>query len=142
MTPSPILGPVLAMVGITLVMLLWLYAKRLPAMTAAKVDPQRLQRKDPKAVENIPISTHFPADNFVNLFEAPMLFFIMCFIVHLTGYNDATIVNMAWAYVFLRALHSIIHSTYNRVMHRFIVYALSSFVLIAMFVRISLAYMS
>lgn len=142
MMPSPILGPVLAQVGLTLVVLLWLYAKRIPAMSAAKVDPEKLQRKDPKAVAAMPLSTHFPADNFVNLFEAPMLFFVLCFVVHLTGYNDMTIINMAWAYVFLRSLHSIIQCTYNKVMHRFPIYMLSSFVLIAMYARISLAYMA
>lgn len=142
MIPSPILGPVLAQVGLTLVMLLWLYAKRIPAMSAAKIDPESLQRKDPKVAAAMPLSTHFPADNFINLFESPMLFFVLCFVVHLTGYNDMTIINMAWAYVFLRALHSIIQSTYNRVMHRFLVYMLSSFVLIAMYGRITLAYMA
>lgn len=142
MTPSPILGPVLAQVGLTLVMLLWLYAKRMPAMSAAKIDPDTLQRKDPKVAATMPLRTHFPADNFVNLFEAPMLFFVLCFVVQLTGYNDMVIVNMAWSYVFLRALHSIIQSTYNRVIHRFTVYALSSFVLIAMYARITLEYIS
>ena len=142
MITSPIMGPILAQVGITLVVLLWLYAKRIPAMKAAKVNPEKLQRKDPKAVASMPMNAHFPADNFVNLFEAPMLFFIMCFVVHLTGYNDTIIVYMAWSYVILRAIHSIIQCTYNRVMHRFTFYALSSFVLIAMFARISFAYMS
>lgn len=142
MIPSPILGPVLAQVGITLVVLVWLLAKRVPAMSAARVHPQKLQRKDPKIIDKMPLSTHFPADNFINLFEAPMLFIVLCFVVHLTAYNDTTIINMAWAYVFLRALHSIIQSTYNRVMHRFMVYLLSSFVLLAMFARISLAYMA
>lgn len=142
MTPSPIIGPVLAQVGLTLVMLLWLYAKRMPAMSAAKIDPNTLQRKDPKVAATMPLRTHFPADNFVNLFEAPMLFFVLCFVVQLTGYNDMAIVNMAWGYVFLRALHSIIQSTYNRVIHRFTVYALSSFVLLAMYGRITLEYIS
>lgn len=142
MMPSPIIGPVLAQVGLTIVMLLWLYAKRMPAMSAAKVDPESLQRKDPKVAGTMPLNTHFPADNFVNLFEAPMLFFVLCFVVHLTGYNDMVIINMAWGYVFLRALHSIIQSTYNRVIHRFIVYMLSSFVLIAMYARITLAYIT
>lgn len=142
METSPILGPVLAQVGLTLVVLLWLYAKRIPAMSAAKVNPEHLQRKDPETVAKMPMSTHFPADNFVNLFEAPILFYMMCMIVHLTGYSDALIVNMAWGYVGLRAIHSIIQSTYNKVMHRFSIYALSSLVLIAMFVRIAIAYMA
>lgn len=141
MTTSPILGPALALVGITLVVLLWLYAKRIPAMTTARINPERLQRKDPEQVARMPINSHFPADNFINLFEAPILFYVMCFIVHLTGYNDTLIVNMAWAYVALRAVHSIIQCTYNKVIHRFSIYALSSIVLITMFVRLATAYM-
>ena len=142
MTTSPILGPVLAQVGLTLVVLLWLYAKRIPAMTAAKIDPESLQRKVPELAAKVPLSTHFPADNFINLFEVPMLFITLCFVVQLTGFNDATTVNMAWGYVFLRAIHSVIQCTYNRVMHRFLIYALSSLLLMAMYVRIALAYMA
>mgnify|MGYP002635682820 CR=1 FL=1 len=142
MIPSPILGPVLAQVGLTLVVFLWLFARRMPAMSAAKVNPEKLQRKDIEQMNRMPMSTHFPADNFVNLFEAPVLFFVLCFVVHLTAYNDLIIFNMAWAYVFLRSLHSIIQCTYNKVMHRFPIYMLSSLVLIAMYARISLAYMA
>ncbi len=142
MISSPIIGPVLAQVGLTLVVFLWLYAKRLPAIKAAKINPEKLQRKDIEQMNRMPMSTHFPADNFVNLFEAPILFFVMCFVVQLTGYNDIMIVNMAWVYVVLRAIHSIIQCTYNRVMHRFPVYALSSLVLFAMYGRITLEYFS
>ena len=142
MTPSVFLSPALAQVGLTLVVLLWLYAKRIPAMNAAKVDPETLQRKDPEIAAKMPASTHYPADNFINLFEVPMLFLALCFIMHMTGYDDSTTAKMAWGFVFLRAIHSIIQCTYNKVMHRFTVYAISSLLLMAIFVRFSLAYMA
>ena len=77
------------------------------------------------------------ADNLRNLFEIPVLFYALCLAVVSVGVATPLLVNGAWAYVLLRAVHSLIHCTYNRVMHRFAIYVASSallFVLWAAFV--------
>jgi len=50
--------------------------------------------------------------------------------------QDSILVILAWAFVSARYVHSFIHITYNRVMHRFSVFIFSSFVLLAYWVRL------
>jgi hypothetical protein len=52
-----------------------------------------------------------------------------------TGGADATALKLAWAYVLLRILHSLIQATFNRVVVRFGVFAIASLVLMAFTVR-------
>ena len=72
------------------------------------------------------------ADNIRNLFEVPVLFYLLCIALVLNGGSTPGFVTAAWAYVALRSLHSLIHVTYNRVMHRFLVYVASTLLLFAM----------
>ena len=55
----------------------------------------------------------------------------------LTARVDATALALAWAYVALRMAHTIVHLSYNRVTHRFIVFAASNGVLVAMLLRLA-----
>ena len=74
------------------------------------------------------------ADNFRNLFEVPVLFYVLCIALALNGGSTPGFVAAAWAYVGLRALHSLIHVTYNRVVHRFLVYVASTLLLFGMWI--------
>jgi hypothetical protein len=67
--------------------------------------------------------------------EQPTLFYALIFYLQLSGQTDATNVALAWAYVGLRIIHSLVQGTINRVAIRFLVFALSSLVLIALCVR-------
>ena len=78
-----------------------------------------------------------PSDNFENLFEMPVLFYVAALLIFVTGLTDPIYVFGAWAFVALRAIHSIVHCTYNKIMHRFYFYAASSIVLWLMWFRIS-----
>ena len=69
------------------------------------------------------------ADNYRNLFEMPVLFYAWAALVIATGHASEAMAIGAWAYVALRVGHSLIHVTYNKVMHRFAVFALSGVVL-------------
>jgi hypothetical protein len=62
----------------------------------------------------------------------PVLFYLLCVALVLTGGSTPGFVTAAWAYVALRALHSLIHATYNRVVHRFLVYVASTLLLFGM----------
>lgn len=79
------------------------------------------------------------ADNYRNLFEMPVLFYAWAALAIATGHASEAMALGAWAYVALRALHSLIHCTYNKVMHRFGVFALSGVVLVGLWVALLLS---
>ena len=135
---DPIWFPCVAMAGLTALVWLKLYADRLGEMRARGVDPQQLATM--RAADGRLERTQ-AAENFRNLFEVPVLFYVLCVALALNGGSTPGIVTAAWGYVTLRAVHSLIHVTYNRVVHRFLAYVASTLLLfgmwIAFFMRIS-----
>ncbi|MGB5102000.1 MAG: MAPEG family protein [Steroidobacteraceae bacterium] len=97
------LTPVLALVAWTLVMWIWMYATRLPAMKAAGIDPQQAADAGSLA-QRLPPATRWVADNYNHLHEQPTIFYALMFCAALTGGGDATAVSLAWAYEALRIL--------------------------------------
>jgi hypothetical protein len=73
--------------------------------------------------------------NFVNLLEVPVLFYLLAVLVITLDINNTLLLNLAWLYVALRLVHTIIHVSYNYVMHRFMVFALSVLTLLIMWVQ-------
>jgi hypothetical protein len=73
--------------------------------------------------------------NFANLLEVPVLFYLLAVLVITLEINNALLLNLAWLYVALRLMHTIIHVSYNYVMHRFMVFALSVLTLLTMWVQ-------
>ena len=69
-----------------------------------------------------------------NLYEAPMLFYIVCLVVLAIQIESALLVGLAWSYVAIRIAHTCIHLTYNKVYHRLTIFLISQFVLIAMWI--------
>lgn len=129
-TTVQFLTPVLVLVAWTLVMWIWMYATRIPAMKEAGIDPQdaaypgtwahRLRRPSVRSV----------ADNYNHLHEQPTIFYALMFFASLTGGGDSTALTLAWCYVGLRIVHSLVQATFNRVVVRFSVFALATIVLI------------
>jgi len=74
--------------------------------------------------------------NFSNLFEVPVLFYAVGIINLTLGFNDKLMIRFAWAFVILRIIHSIIHVTYNNPMHRFLVFLLSSSIVLIMWIQL------
>jgi len=128
-TPLAMLGPCTAMVGLTALVWVKLYVDRLGEMREKRIDPQSLASAAFKAEA---LQKTSASDNFRNLFEVPVLFYVLCLAAAATGTETPALVNAGWAYVALRALHSLIHVAYNRVMHRFTVYAASTLLLFGM----------
>jgi hypothetical protein len=84
---------------------------------------------------NVPDEVAIPNRNYMNLLELPMLFYVVCVL----NYVSSPIVSglalwLAWIYVGLRTLHSLVHLTYNNVRHRLTVFAVSNFVLVSLWV--------
>lgn len=127
---NTILTPVLALITWTLIVWAWMYALRIPAMQAANIDPDDAQH--PGSLSGLPSRVRAVADNYNHLHEQPTVFYALAFYTHLSGHAGALTVNLAWAYVVLRVLHSLTQNTVNRVMVRFSLFALSSLVLIAL----------
>ena len=132
MVPN-IMTPVLALIVWTFVIWSWMYATRLPAMRAARIDPRRIKRK--ADIDALPVSVQQVADNFSNLHEQPTVFYALVIYSHLVGVHDASNVTLAWTYVALRVIHSLIQCTVNFVPVRFLVFAASTIVLMVMAAR-------
>ncbi len=95
-------------------------------MRTLRIHPQRVATSGQMA-QMLPKTN--AADNFRNLFELPVLFYALCILLMHTQQLSSFFINCAWVFVALRIVHSGIHLSYNRVMHRFYAYLLSSLTL-------------
>ena len=134
---TSILSPVLALVILSLVVWIWMYATRIPAMQRAKLNPQDV--RFPAQLNALPDSARQVADNYNHLMEQPTIFYALVFYIYLSGGQDHLYIWLAWAYVGLRVIHTLIQSTINVVMLRFSVFTLSTLVLMAMAARALIA---
>jgi hypothetical protein len=134
---NPILAPALALVCWTLVMWVWLYATRIPAMNAAGLDPKRMKEKH--ELDVLPRKVRQVADNYNHLHEQPVIFYALLFYSHLVGVADPLNVALAWIYVGFRVAHSLFQALVNFIPVRFALFALGTFALMAIAVRNAIA---
>ena len=140
MVGMDILQPVVALAAWTMVMWLWMYATRIPAMNAAKVDPDRIVRDpDAKLDRLLPPEVQWKAHNYNHLHEAPTVFYAIAIVLAIVGQGDGLNAWLGWAYVALRVVHSLVQATVNKVIVRFALFALSSLVLLALIVHAAIA---
>ncbi len=125
------LTPVLALIAWTLVMWVWMYATRIPAMQRAGIQPQAAAHPG-NWDDRLPDSTRSVAENYNHLHEQPTIFYALMFFAALTGGADGLALMLAWGYVGIRIVHSLVQATINRVTLRFTVFALGSLVLVAL----------
>jgi hypothetical protein len=120
---NAIFWPLIAQVVLVAIVAVRMYVVRVGEIRAQHIDPQSMatSRIAAQALQNVAA-----ADNFRNLFEVPVLFFAVCAALAITDSVTPLQLVLAWLYVALRAVHSFIHVTYNRVMHRFAVYVAST----------------
>ena len=133
MSEPGMIAPVLALVAWTFVMWIWMYATRIPAMQRARIDVAELSRTGGPLV--LPPEVSRVADNYNHLHEQPTIFYAVAFAAQLGGAADATNVGLAWAYVALRVVHSLVQATKNAIPVRFAVFSLGSLVLLIVLVR-------
>lgn len=131
---QPILLPLLAQVMLTFLVWVTMYITRIREISGKSIDPQQLSSRS--AVQQRLVASANPANNFSNLLEMPLLFYLVLILSLLLMIQDDALVQLAWVYVALRVLHSLIHCTYNRVLHRFTVYLASCFILLLMWLRV------
>ena len=126
MNPTLIYLPALAMVLVTLVVWLRMYVTRIGEMKRERIHPQAVATSAQMAAR---LADTRAADNFRNLFELPVLFYMALATAALSGQVGVATLALAWAFVALRVVHSAIHCTYNKVVHRFLAYLAGGLVL-------------
>ena len=130
-TASPILTPVVVLVAWSLVMWLWMYITRLPAMQKMKMKP------DPQAprgeqMNKLPASVRWKADNYNHLMEQPTIFYALALALAILGQGEGLNLVLAWSYVGLRVVHSLWQALFNVIEVRFVLFVLSSLVLVGL----------
>jgi len=131
---KPLLIPLLAQVALSFIVMQTMYQKRVAEMKLKRIHPQRTKTRS--KTHGVLTDSESAANNYANLFESPVLFYTAILLTLILMVQDNILVVLAWSYVASRYLHSFIHVTYNRVMHRFSVFIFSSFVLLAIWVRL------
>ena len=134
---NPMLAAMVALILWTLLMLTWLYATRIPAISTYDVSIDPGQTKE--AFHNqFPPSVRWKSDNYAHLLEQPTLFYAIVLLLALLGEGHGLSVVLAWTYVGLRVAHSLVHATVNNIMVRFSIFVAGSLVLLALAVRAAL----
>jgi len=133
---SEILYPMVALAGLTFVVLLLIPIARFRAAWRGRVTAADFRYGESP---NVPGQVSLPNRNLMNLLELPVLFYVVCLAFYVTGKLDAAALYLAWAYVGLRAAHSVIHLTYNNVFHRLSAFAASNVVLVALWIHWAVA---
>jgi hypothetical protein len=135
MSFNPILLPLLSMVFLTFAVWIYLFALRIPETKQLKIDLDEL-RDRAKAHQILTVSAA-ASNNLKNLFELPVLFYLAAMLAMLLLIQDSLLVLLAWGFVIMRIVHSIIQCTYNRVMHRFMAYMISCLFLVFLWIRLA-----
>src|SRR5687768_16480962 len=117
MNQSVIFQPCLATMLLTLVVWVYMYGCRLPFIFSSGLDPKQMTPAELARLSPPQVST--PSDNLKNLFELPTIFYAVVLCIFVTHQVDATFVVAAWGFFVFRALHSVVHCTFNFIPLRF-----------------------
>jgi hypothetical protein len=129
MPQEAIFMPMGALVLLTFIALLLIPFRRLSAAFAGKVTAADFRFGES---ERVPGAVSIPNRNYMNLLEMPILFYVVCILLYVSHRVDQRFLTLAWVYVGLRVLHSLVHLTYNKVTHRLTLFALSNVVVATM----------
>ncbi len=141
---SAILGPVVVLAAWTMIVWVWMYATRLPAMGRAGIDAKNMVGSSGSGLRSELIAkgeqrASWVADNYNHLHEAPTVFYAVAIVLAMIGQGDNLNATIAWAYVALRIAHSLLQIFSNRVIIRFMLFALSTLALIMLVVHAVMA---
>jgi hypothetical protein len=129
-----ILIPMFALVGLTFLVWVRMYYLRIGYLRSNRINPDKYKLRED--YEGVPSPVMAASDNLMNLFEMPVLFYTAVLTLYITRTADPLFLIMAWTFVALRFLHSGIHVTYNRVVHRFAAYFVGSLLLWCIWARL------
>ena len=126
-----VLYPMFALAAWTLLVLLLIPFARARSARRREIDIDDFKYGESPAV---PPAVSIPNRNYMNLLELPMLFYVVCIVLYVTAGASTTAIALAWAYVVLRVIHSLIHLSYNRVVHRLAAFTASNVALVMLWV--------
>lgn len=134
MSTQTILQPVVALLILNVIVFLWMYATRLPAIAKSGIamDPTVPMAE---LMNKLPANVRWKADNYNHLLEQPTMFYAVALTLALLEAGTGLNTTLAWCYVCLRVVHTLIQALWNKIEVRFGVFFLSSLVLIALVVR-------
>jgi len=122
---NPLLAPVAALAVWTHIILLWMYATRLPAVRRAGIVPDPTAPRGAQMAA-LPARTRWKSDNYTHLLEHPTVFYAASLALAVQGVDASWVVILAWAYVVFRIVHSLVQTTVNRIPVRFVFFAMSA----------------
>ncbi len=133
MEHSPILLPIVVLVAWSLIVMLWMAATRLPAMKRAGININHLVGGRGQNLEGVvPDKVQWVSHNYQHLMEQPTIFYAVAIVLAIIGSGDGSNLWLAWAYVILRVLHTLVQATVNIVKFRFLLFLLSSIALVGL----------
>lgn len=134
MPSSLLVFPMFAMVLLTAAVLIITFQSRVRAVREGAVQPGYYKTYQGGTEPDYAVK---PARHFVNLFEAPLLFYVGCLAAMITGHTGIGIHVLAWAYVAARVVHAAIHLGRNRLRPRIAAYFTSWLLLVALWVTLT-----
>ena len=131
---TEILAPVVALLLWTSIVWAWMYVTRIPAIGKAgmQLDPQR---PNGEQMAELPARVRWKADKYNHLLEQPVMFYAVALTRALLGAGSGTNLTLAWTYVALRVVHSLHQALWNKIELRFVIFLVSSLVLITLILR-------
>ena len=134
MNGPAILYPMFALAGLTLFV-----QALIPVVRMGSGRRGEIRTADSRYGESstVPARVSLPNRNYMNLLEFPVLLYVGCLLAYVATEVSPVMVALAWAFVGLRVVHSVIHLTYNRVSHRALVFAVSNVVLVVLWVQVA-----
>ena len=136
---APILAPAAILILWSLIMLIWLAATRLPALSKAGLDLSGAGGRGQDIDPQLPPSVAWKAHNYAHLMEQPTLFYAVVVLLTLVGQGDGLNAQLAWAYVGIRIAHSLWQALVNTVPIRFGLFILSTISLVALSINLVIA---
>lgn len=128
---TEILSPVVALVVWSMIIWMWMYVTRIPAVRAAKIKLDPLAPRG-EQMATLPPGVRWKADNYNHLMEQPTVFYALAISIALIGEGSGVNLYLAWAYVVIRIIHSLVQVLINSIEIRFALFALSNIPLIAL----------
>lgn len=134
---APMVAPVIALVLWSGFIWAWMYATRIPAIIKMRIQLDPMMPRGEQMAQ-LPAVVRWKADNYNHLMEQPTLFYAVALGLAVLGDHSAPSLTLAWAYVLLRVVHSLVQATGSRITLRFAVFFVSSLVLFALAIRAAL----
>ncbi len=134
---TEILSPVIALLLLTCVVWGWMYITRIPAIRQAGMTMDQ-NLPTGQQMSQLPPRVRWKADNYNHLLQQPVMFYAVALTLALLGAGEGLNVTLAWCYVGLRVIHTLHQTLWNQIELRFLLFSLSSLVLITLVVRAAL----